>query len=253
MAKEKRYYWVRLEKDFFKDPVIKKFKKMKHGCDMIVFYEEFILDSLDTGGIIVFEGVEDTLEAELALKYDTEPEIVSAALSVLKKAGRIEEDEDGDLDHHIPERFFGSITDAAIRKRKSRENKGKPVTECDVVTDSHNRSLYIDIDIDKEKDNNDYLKRMSEASELLAYLNQQIAGKPFDAEYQLKAIAKQLTKNTPEEIRKVFSYCARNWKNDPEHMDYLNPNGICSSRFSQSLSEAEAEEQQKAKELESCY
>lgn len=69
---EKRYYWIQIEKDFFRNKEIKFFKNIAGGDTYTVIYLKMLLKSIDGEGKLFFEGFEKTFAQELALDIDEE-------------------------------------------------------------------------------------------------------------------------------------------------------------------------------------
>ena len=69
-VKKKRYYWLKLNEGFFDQPVIKKLRKIAGGDTYTCIYLKMMLMSVKTEGVLIYEGLEETLEKELALKLD---------------------------------------------------------------------------------------------------------------------------------------------------------------------------------------
>ena len=70
MAENKRYYWLQLKENFFKQPRIKKLRRMAGGDTYTIIYLKMQLLSLQNGGKLVYEGIEDDFVNELALNID---------------------------------------------------------------------------------------------------------------------------------------------------------------------------------------
>ena len=153
---EKRYYWLKLKSDFFTQPKIKKLRKMAGGDTFTIIYLKMKLLTLNTGGQLVFEEIEDDFISELALKLDEDEDNVQLTVSYLQSKGLLElvnADE-----YLLPEvkNITGSEAASTIRSRKSRENKKNlPVFETKALqcnTDATKCNIDIDIEKEKEKD-----------------------------------------------------------------------------------------------------
>ncbi|MBL7575759.1 phage replisome organizer, putative, N-terminal region [Peptoniphilus asaccharolyticus DSM 20463] len=86
----KRYYWLKLYKDFFNDDLIKNLKKKDRGYTYIVIYTKLLLLSLEDEGHLFFESVEDSFNEELALKIDEDPTDVKTTVEYLIDKGLLE-------------------------------------------------------------------------------------------------------------------------------------------------------------------
>ena len=70
MAKEYRYWWLKLEKDFFNRKFMKKLRRLDNGAVYTIIYLKMQLESLQNGGVLSFQKTEDTFEEELAFVID---------------------------------------------------------------------------------------------------------------------------------------------------------------------------------------
>jgi predicted phage replisome organizer len=55
---EKKYYWLKLKEDFFRQPRMKKLRKVAGGDTYTVIYLKMQLLSLANEGMLFFEGIE---------------------------------------------------------------------------------------------------------------------------------------------------------------------------------------------------
>lgn len=158
---EKRYYWLKMSKDFFNDKKIKKLRKIAGGDTYTIIYLKMQLLSIESGGVLHYDGVEDNFAEELALELDEDGDNVGVTLALLKQLKLIEDCGEDEIMLVEAARSIGSETQGAERVRKLRE-KQKNVTpalqECYIVQDCNadvmacNKTATTDIDIDKEID-----------------------------------------------------------------------------------------------------
>ena len=166
MAEPKRYYWLRLHKDFFQKKEIKRLRRVAGGDTYTIIYLKMLLRSIIDGGKLYFDGYEDTFVSELALDIDEDEQNVQITVNYLLKNGLLIECENDE--YYLPEanNNTGSETAAASRMRKLRE-KSKDL-ECNNVTPLCNnvtpmlqecsqslQTCYGEIEIEKEIDNRD--------------------------------------------------------------------------------------------------
>jgi predicted phage replisome organizer len=166
MAEPKRYYWLRLHKDFFQKKEIKRLRRVAGGDTYTIIYLKMLLRSIIDGGKLYFDGYEDTFVSELALDIDEDEQNVQITVNYLLKNGLLIECENDE--YYLPEanNNTGSETAAASRMRKHRE-KSKDL-ECNNVTQLCNnvtpmlqecsqslQTCYGEIEIEKEIDNRD--------------------------------------------------------------------------------------------------
>lgn len=132
MAEPKRYYWLRLHKDFFQKKEIKRLRRVAGGDTYTIIYLKMLLRSIIDGGKLYFDGYEDTFVSELALDIDEDEQNVQITVNYLLKNGLLIECENDE--YYLPEvsNNTGSETAAASRMRKLRD-KSKDL-ECNNVT-----------------------------------------------------------------------------------------------------------------------
>ena len=63
----KRYYWLKLPKDFFEDKAIKRLRQIAGGDTYTIIYLKMLLKSMEDYGKLFYEGIEDTICDEIAL------------------------------------------------------------------------------------------------------------------------------------------------------------------------------------------
>lgn len=174
----KRYYWLKMKKDFATDKRIKKLKKIPGGYNFAFIYLEMILNAVDSDGIILYEGIEDTLAKEIALELDEDSDAVQITVSYLMSVGLMEDLGGGKFLLPYVTENLGSEGASAKRMRDLRERQKalqcneKPKIEsqkashCDtnVTNVLHvgdvETETDIETDIDIETDRQEY-KKMS--------------------------------------------------------------------------------------------
>ncbi len=147
-----RFYWLKLMSDFFTQPKIKKLRRIAGGDTYTVIYLKMQLLSLKNGGIIPYEGIEETFADELALTMDETPENVQATLIFMESQGLIEKV--SDTDFFLPETamLIDSESSSAERVRRHRANKKAIALQCNTVETICNGDIDTEKDIEKELD-----------------------------------------------------------------------------------------------------
>lgn len=199
MAETKKYFWLKLKDDFFRDKRIKKLRRIAGGDTYTIIYLKMQLLSIKTNGVLIYEGVEDNFAEELALELDEDTDNVKVVLAFLQANGMIEETKQ---DHFLMTetiKCIGSESASAERVRRHREKKTQGLLQSNTQVTSGNTEIDIEKDIEKELE------------------------KKEDKE-KTKGKAKRFTKPTIEEIQ---AYCKeRNNNVDPERFyDYYEANG----------------------------
>lgn len=202
----KRYFWLKLKENFFRDKRIKKLRKIAGGDTFTIIYLKMQLLSIQNNGVLIFEGIEDTFEEELALELDEDIENVKITLAFLHSNGMIEETEQ---DHFLMTetvKCIGSETASAERVRRHRQLhlKDKKALQCN--TNVTNCNIEIDKEIEKEKDNK-YI-----AEQVLCYLNEK-ANKHYKAiDSNLKFITARLKDYNEADLKAVIDKKVAEWQ-----------------------------------------
>ena len=150
----KRYYWLKLQKDFFIQPKIKKLRKIAGGDTYTIIYLKMQLLSLNNGGKLFFEGIEENFPEEIALTIDEDPDNVKVTVQYLLSQGLIEPCSETEFLMTETQSLICSESESAERVRASRKNKALQcntnVTECNNNVQKCNTDIDIDIDIEIE-------------------------------------------------------------------------------------------------------
>lgn len=154
----KRYYWLKLQKDFFIQPKIKKLRKIAGGDTYTIIYLKMQLLSLSNGGKLFFDGIEESFSEEIALTIDEDPDNVKVTVQYLLSQGLIEPCSETEFLMTETQSLICSESESAERVRASRKNKALQcntnVTECN----NNVQKCNTDIDIDIELDNRDRVR-----------------------------------------------------------------------------------------------
>lgn len=146
---EKRYYWLKLMKDFFTNPKIKKLRKLAGGDTFTIIYLKLQLLSLDNEGVLIFQGIENTFEEEMALTIDEDVENVSVTLNYLISQNLMEVLSKTEYLLTETQCLIGSESSVTKRVRKHREQKA---LRCNANETICNTEIDIEKEIDKEID-----------------------------------------------------------------------------------------------------
>ena len=132
MAENKKYYWLKLKRDFFKRHDVRIIEEMPNGKDYVLFYLKLLLESIDHEGELRFSETIPYNEQMLSVVTNTNIDIVRAALSIFTELKMIEVYDDMTIYMNEVQKLIGSETAAAERMRKSRK-KQKVLAECNNV------------------------------------------------------------------------------------------------------------------------
>lgn len=118
----KRFYWLKLKKDFFKRHDIRIIEAMPNGKDYILFYLKLLVESVDHEGNLRFSETIPYNENMLSVITNTNVDIVKSAMKVFTELNMIELLDDSTIYMNEVEKLIGSETSVAERVRKHREN-----------------------------------------------------------------------------------------------------------------------------------
>jgi predicted phage replisome organizer len=143
---EKKYYWLKLDKDFFRSKRIKKLRKLAGGDTFTIIYLKMQLLSLTTDGCLEYTGLENSFEEELALDIDEDIENIKITVSYLLKCGLLVENDTFEYSMPFVQNSIGSETSVAERVRRHRENQ--KALQCN--TDETHMKQICNVEIEKE-------------------------------------------------------------------------------------------------------
>lgn len=152
----KRYYWLKLPDDFFRQKPIKKLRRIAGGDTYTIIYLKMLLVSLKNEGKLFFDGVEENFTEEIALELDEEEENVKVTVQFLMAQGLLQLIDESEYELTECFRMVGSESASAERMRRLRDKK---TSQCDIgVTQQLHLSdvekeKEIEIDKDKEIEN----------------------------------------------------------------------------------------------------
>ena len=154
---ERKYYWIKLKKDFINSDAVDFLMSQKNGAEYVVLYQMLCLMTVKTNGKL-----ERQLN-EVIIPYDADKiqrdtkyfniDTVRNALQLYIHLGLIYKDDNGCLSIADYENLVGSESGSAERVRRFRNSKAlhcnDDVTEMKQIS---NELSNTDIDIDKEID-----------------------------------------------------------------------------------------------------
>ena len=154
MAEPKRYFWLKLHKDFFQRKEIKRLRKIAGGDTYTIIYLKMLLRSIMNEGKLYFDGLEADFAAEVALDLDESEENVQITITYLLNSGLLEMRSDDE--YYLPDTkdSTGCETAVAARVRRHREKQKALQCNTDVTEVKHlcNGEIEKEKELDKEKD-----------------------------------------------------------------------------------------------------
>lgn len=257
-GREKTYYFLKLEKDFFEKKEIQLLRKIAGGDTYTIIYQKMLLMALADEGVFYFENIGDNVAEEVALTIHEDPENVAVTLAFLQKKGLLEIVEADKYYLNSTPEMVGQITSNALRQRRFQAKKKQLALENNALLTHNNVEIEKDIDIDLEKENilsgkPDYvfpnwldetaIKTLEKTKnkELwipIAYLNQ-ITEKRYKFIDKTKKLLTARFKDgyTIEDFKQVIDVKTAEWKDNPNFSKYLRPETLFGSKFDSYLNQ----------------
>nr|DAM56361.1 MAG TPA: replisome organizer protein [Caudoviricetes sp.] len=227
----KRYYWLKLPKDFFEDKAIKRLRQIAGGDTYTIIYLKMLLKSMEDDGKLFYEGIEDTICDEIALDINESADDVQVTISYLEKKGLLIVT-DSEVELTRLTEMVGSESAVTERVRKHRETQkllqGNTIeTKCNTEKEKEIEKSREDIDTDKKKkkksakaDLDGMIDSFTENEELKdalkAFLDMRKSiKKPIQTEYAFKLALNKLNKlsdRDSDRIEIVNQSVEHNWQ-----------------------------------------
>ena len=208
---EKKFYWLKLKRDFFKRHDIQIIEAMPNGKDYILFYLKLLCESVDHEGNLRFSEQIPYNEQMLSTITNTNVDIVRSAIKIFSQLDMMDVMDDGTYYMHEVRKMIGCETEWAKKKREYREKKKGQIE--DNVLPLSDKSKSIEIEKEKEIDIEKDIEIESESRDRINY--QQIADLYNDtcvsfprlttlSDSRKKAIKARLKTHTVDDFRLMF-------------------------------------------------
>ena len=153
MAENKRFYWLKLKRDFFKRHDIRIIEEMPNGKDYILFYLKLLLESIDHEGELRFSETIPYDEKMLSVVTNTNVDIVRSAMKIFTELQMIDVLEDRTIFMNETNKLLGSESVSAERVRNHREKQR--MLQCNAEVTKCNTEIEKETDKElKSKSNN---------------------------------------------------------------------------------------------------
>lgn len=119
-TKQKRYFWLKLQNNFFERDEIRIIESQPNGKDYIIFYLKLMLKSINDNGKLLFKDTIPYTPEMLSSITNTSIDTVRVAIDAFVKLGLITILDDGALFMQEVDKLVGSETADAERKRIAR-------------------------------------------------------------------------------------------------------------------------------------
>lgn len=243
---DKKYYWLKLKKDFFKRHDIQIIENMPNGKDYVLFYLKLLVESVDHNGGLRFNETIPYNEQMLATITNTNIDTVSKAMELFRSLGMVEILDDQTIYMNEVSKMLGAETYWAEKKREQRQKAKLNLSETpqighcpsgvqtvqamSKVEIEKEIDIELDKDIEKEKDkkkkkkpaNADFTSLISSYTSneklieaLNAFVEMRISIKAKPTERAMKMLLNKLDKMTQSDDEKILileNSIMNNWK-----------------------------------------
>ena len=198
----KKYYWLKLKKDFFKRHDIRIIEEMPNGKDYILFYLKMLLESIDHEGALRFSETIPYNEQMLSVITNTNIDIVKSAMAIFVELQMIEVFDDSTIYMNEVQKLIGSETAGAERVRNHREKQKALQCNTDVTKCNTEKDKEKELDTEKEKrDRINYQMIVDMYNEICISFPRVLSL----SDARKKAIKARLKKYTVEQFEEVFT------------------------------------------------
>lgn len=254
MSENKRYFWLKLDENFFEDDTIAWIEEQENGKDYTIFYLKLALKSLkDDGYLIRYVGqklIPYDVKA-LAKLTNTPVDTVSIAMKLFIEIGLVSQLETGEIYLNQLNEMIGSETAVAKRVRKSRAKKELSnkveghLLHCN--TDETKCNTEKEKEIEKELDKDKEIEKNSTAkaeppipySEIVDYLNLKTKSNFRSSAKETQRLIKARFNDgfTLDDFKQVIDTKANEWLFNQQMAIYLRPKTLFGTNFESYLNQ----------------
>lgn len=128
MEANKKYYWLKLKRDFFKRHDIMIIESMPNGKEYALFYLKLLLESIDHEGALRFSEAIPYNEQMISTITNTNIDIVRTAMKIFQQLNLVEMQDNQTIFMNEVNKMLGSETAYAEKQRQYRLNRDKKDT-----------------------------------------------------------------------------------------------------------------------------
>ena len=240
---QKRYYWLKLQNDFFSRKEIKRLRRIAGGDTLTIIYLKMLCRSLKDNGKLYYDGLDNDFVSELAMDIDEDTENVQITVNYLIRTGLLEQIDEVEYTLKDAESNTGSETAAAGRMRRCRAKK---VTEMRNNVTQKLQVGYVEIEKEIEKENKSKSNKTycpslpSVAEDIVNFLNS-VTGSNYRSttDKTRKLIAARLAEGfTVNDFRTVITKKTKEWTGT-DMAQYLRPETLFGTKFEGYLNQPE--------------
>lgn len=121
----RKFYWLKLKRDFFKRHDIRVIEALPNGKDYVLFYLKLLLESVDHEGCLRFSDTIPYSEEMLSTITNTNIDIVRSAIKLFQELDMVEILDDKTIFMTEVEALIGCQSDGAAKKQNQRLKAAK--------------------------------------------------------------------------------------------------------------------------------
>jgi predicted phage replisome organizer len=145
-VKDKKYYWLKLKKDFFKRHDIQIIESQKNGAKYVLFYLKLLAESVGHEGALRFNELIPYNEEMLSTITNTDIDTVRSAIKLLEELKMVDMMDDGTIYMTEVNNMLGHETYWAKKKREQRDVKLLDIVQSGPICPSKS----IELELEKE-------------------------------------------------------------------------------------------------------
>jgi len=152
MPTKKRYYWLKLKRDFFKRHDIEIVEAMPNGKDYVLFYLKLLIESIDHEGTLRFSDTIPYDEQMISVITRTNIDIVRSAMKIFEHLNLVEIMDDKTIYLKEAAKLLGCESYSAERMRDYRKKQEPLISalHCNNNVQKSDEEIEREIDIDIE-------------------------------------------------------------------------------------------------------
>lgn len=162
--KDKKYYWLKLKRDFFKRHDIQIIEDMPNGKDYILFYLKLLCESVDHDGNLRFNEEIPYNEEMLSTITRTNIDTVRSAIKVFSQLQMMEILDNGTIYMKEVKKMLGSESYWAEQKRIQRQKRTligqSPTSPSKSIDKEIDKDIELDKELEKDRDIDIIFKEM---------------------------------------------------------------------------------------------
>lgn len=246
---EKKYFWLKMPRDFFTKPYAKRILAKENGKELLLFYIALLTESIDHDGKLRYSQETPYTEESLAEVTGFPLHIVTSALQLFTELEIVVTESDGTIFLPKSLKMIGSESSSAERVRRFRNNQkteenvlcNTSVTQCNAEKQNCNTEIEIekDIDIENKRIMSDSKNSHSdEVKEIIEYLNNHACTKYKHTSQKSKICINARFNDgyTIDDFKTVIDKKCAEWM-DTDMEKFLRPETLFGTKFESYLNQ----------------